>query len=134
MNRVRWSVVVVVGALALGVGTWLRWPSSRPALDCDPLLVGVDDAGTARCGAPGALPAAQALTIGKKLDLNRCTAAELALVPGVGRQLAARIVEERAKLGQFSSWDEVDRVSGVGLARLETLHQSVQLGDVDAGL
>lgn len=134
MHRVRWSVLVLAIALAVGLGSWLEWPSPKPSLDCDPALVGLDDAGIARCGASGSLPAAQALTIGQKLDLNRCTADELALVPGIGSELAARIVEARAKRGQFSSWDEVDRVSGVGLTRLETLHQSVQLGEVDSGL
>ncbi len=134
MNRVRWSVVVLAAAFAVGLMTWARWPSPTSALDCDPRLVGLDDAGIARCGARVPLPAAQALTIGKRLDVNRCTAAELALVPGIGLDLAARIVEARATLGHFSSWDEVDRVPGVGLTRLETLQQNVLLGDADAGL
>ncbi len=134
MNRVRWSVVVLAAALLTGVISWWRWPSALPALDCDPALVGLDDAGLARCGAPRPLPAAQALTLGKKLDLNRCTAEELALVPGVGLALATRIVEARAAVGHFSTWEQIDRVAGVGLSRLETLQQNGELGEFDAGL
>ena len=134
MNRVRWSVVVIGMALAIGLGSWANWPSPKPALDCEPALVGLDDAGIAHCLAPHPLPAALALTIGQKLDLNTCSAEELALVPGVGLALATRIVEARAALGHFSSWEQVDQVSGVGLNRLETLQHNVQLGEFDAGL
>lgn len=130
MNRIRWSVVVLGVALVIGVLVWSRWPSSESALPCEPSLVGLDDAGIARCGAANALPAGQALTIGQKLDLNRCTAEELALVPGVGPSLAKRLVEARP----FTSWSQVDAVTGVGASRLETLQQSVQLGEFDAGL
>lgn len=90
--------------------------------------MGLDDAGIARCGAATALPAAQALTIGKKLKLNGCTADELALVPGVGTSVAVKIIDARARLdGGFQSWDQVDAVPGVGLNRFETLQQSVEL-------
>lgn len=128
MNRIRWSALVVAGVLAAGVAAWSRWPSSAPSLPCEASQVGVDDAGIARCWAAGALPAAQALTIGKKLKLNVCTADELALVPGVGKSVAAKIIEARGRLdGGFESWDQVDAVTGVGLNRFETLQQTVEL-------
>jgi len=126
--------VVTVAALSGGLLAWARWPSGEAALACAVERVGLDDAGVARCGAGHPLSAAQALTIGVKLDLNRCTAAELALVPGVGPALASRIIAARGELGHFSSWGEVDHVTGVGLRRLETLQENVQLGEFDAGL
>lgn len=134
MNRVRWSVVVVMATLLGGVISWWRWPSSEPALPCDSSLVGLDEAGLARCHALRPLPSAQALTIGQKLDLNRCTVEALARVPGVGLMVATRIIDARSALGHFSTWDEVDAVPGVGASRLETLKQSVQLSQIDAGL
>ncbi len=130
MNRIRWSVVVLAGALLLGVLAWSAWPSSATSLPCEASEVGLDDAGIARCGAPNALPAGQALTIGQKLSLNGCTVEELALVRGVGPSLAKRLVEARP----FTSWAQVDAVTGVGASRLETLQQSVELGEFDAGL
>ncbi len=84
----------------------------------------------ARCGqenegAP--LPAGARLTLGARLDLNHATAEELSLVPGVGRSLARELVEERARLGRYSSWDQVDRVRGVGVARLKALQEAAEL-------
>jgi competence protein ComEA len=133
MSRTSALAAVVLLAIALTVlGRWW-WPSARPALDCAPELVGLDDAGVARCGAPHPLPAALKLTVGQKLDLNRAPAEELALVPGVGPSLANAIVEERRRRGQFFSWEEVDAVKGVGPARLEALRGAVEIRGGDAG-
>lgn len=135
MNRTRALAIVLLatGALALGVAVW-RWPSTAPALDCPNGEVTLDDAGVAHCGPGTPLPAGQSLTIGKKLDLNRVTADELALVPGVGPQLAKALIDERARLGEFSSWEQVDAVSGVGASRLEALQRVCVLGGADGGL
>ncbi|MDH4336609.1 MAG: helix-hairpin-helix domain-containing protein [Candidatus Krumholzibacteria bacterium] len=46
--------------------------------------------------------------------LSTAPAESLALLPGIGPVLAGRIVGERAARGPFTSWTEVDRVSGVG--------------------
>ena len=44
-------------------------------------------------------------------------------------------IEERRRLGRFSSWDEVDQVRGVGVARLQALQEAAELtGSSDAGL
>jgi competence ComEA-like helix-hairpin-helix protein len=55
------------------------------------------------------------------VDLNRATEQELRRLPGVGPQLAARIVETRAADGGFASVDDLRRVRGVGPIRLERL-------------
>jgi competence protein ComEA len=116
--------------LLLGVGTWraLRWPAAGPALDCPPEEVR-SVGGVARClpaqGEP--LPGGQALTVGQKLVLNRATAEELALVPGVGPRLARALVEERERQGGFSDWDQVEAVRGVGPVKLQALMQAAEL-------
>jgi competence ComEA-like helix-hairpin-helix protein len=49
-----------------------------------------------------------------RLDLNRASAAELELLPGVGPSLAERIVAYRTEHGPFDSVEAVDAVRGVG--------------------
>ena len=53
------------------------------------------------------------------VDLNTADAAELAAVPGVGRAVAARIVEVREREGSFASLDELLDVAGMTQSRLE---------------
>lgn len=55
------------------------------------------------------------------VDLNRATAAELDVLPGVGPATAAAIVTERERNGPFLSVDELTRVRGIGPAKLEAL-------------
>ncbi|MBK7860773.1 MAG: helix-hairpin-helix domain-containing protein [Archangiaceae bacterium] len=119
--------LLLAAVLGAGAVVALRWPSSRPALDCEPSQVHLDDAGVARCGPGAELAASQKLTAGAKLDLNRASAEELAVIPGVGPKLAQALVDERKRLGGFTSWEQVDRVTGVGQTRLQTLEAAVEI-------
>jgi competence protein ComEA len=56
---------------------------------------------------------------GGSVDVNRAGAAELAAVPGIGRAVAARIVELREREGSFASLDELLDVAGMTQTRLE---------------
>lgn len=136
MTRDGWIVVAAVILLIAGVVSYLRWPSARPALDCAPALVFLDDAGIARCGDGGlaTLPAGQALTVGQKVPFPKLSAADLAVLPGIGPALAAEIIAARDAKGGFCSWEEVDAVPGVGAARLETLRQLAEIPSCDAGV
>jgi competence protein ComEA len=53
------------------------------------------------------------------VDVNRAGAAELGGVPGIGRAVAARIVELRDREGPYASLDELLDVGGMTAARLE---------------
>lgn len=53
------------------------------------------------------------------VDLSSAPVAELALLPEVGPQLAARIVADRALHGPFATVDDLARVHGVGPAKIE---------------
>lgn len=119
--------LLLAAVLAGGTLVALRWPSRAAALDCPPGEVHLDDAGVARCGPGGPLSASQVLTAGGKIDLNAATAEDLAVIPGVGPKLAKAIVDERKRLGRFASWDEVDRVSGVGDTRLDQLKATAEI-------
>ena len=54
-----------------------------------------------------------------RIELNRASAAELGLLPGIGPRLAERIVDDRAARGPFESVDDLARVPGVGPRLLE---------------
>ena len=48
------------------------------------------------------------------LNLNTATQEELAQLPGIGEELARRIVEYREAHGAFESMEELMEVSGIG--------------------
>ncbi|MFZ5468470.1 MAG: ComEA family DNA-binding protein [Myxococcota bacterium] len=129
MSRTAALAVVALAVLAVGLFARLWWPSSAPVLDCSPAQVRWTDGGVAYCGRGEPFtqpPAGQLLTLGAKLDLNRATADDLALLPGVGNALAQAIVAARGD-GGFDSWDEVDAVPGVGDAKLQTLKAAAEI-------
>jgi competence protein ComEA len=123
---------VALGALALGVAVHLWRPSPAPSLPCDPADIRwMEEGGTkvARCApslppVPG--PAAQALTVGQKLDLSTASQADLEVLPGVGPSLARAILRARAE-HPFRSWEDVDRIPGVGPSKLALLKASARL-------
>jgi competence protein ComEA len=53
------------------------------------------------------------------VDINRADAQALGAVPGIGRTLAARIVELRERDGPYASLDELLDVAGMSDGRLE---------------
>ena len=69
-------------------------------------------------------PAVRALRSGGRLDINRASAQELELLPGIGPRLAERIVADRREQGAYTEIEALGRVRGIGertLARLEPL-------------
>src|SRR5262245_13070792 len=56
-----------------------------------------------------------------RIDLNKATKSELMQVPGIGPQLAERIVLDREERGQFRNVDELNRVNGIGDATLNKI-------------
>ena len=59
------------------------------------------------------------------LDLNAATAAELEELPGIGPELARRIVAYREAHGPFGSVEELLKVPGIGPATLERIRDLV---------
>jgi competence protein ComEA len=62
------------------------------------------------------------------VDLARATVAELERLPGVGPELARRIVEAREAGGGFRRLEELLEVPGIGPATLERLRPLVTVG------
>ncbi len=55
------------------------------------------------------------------VDVNRASASELESLPGVGPATAAAIIAERERDGPFSSFDDLERVTGIGPSKLAGL-------------
>ena len=59
------------------------------------------------------------------LDLNRATDKDFDALPGIGPQLAERIVEYRQSVGAFHSPDELQEVKGIGKKKFERIRPLV---------
>jgi competence protein ComEA len=134
MHRTFWLSTLTLLCLAVGVWTRSQWPSSAPALDCPLKKVCMRTSGGAPvvfCGEAVAdsRPAQGGvlLTVGGKLNLNRASADELTLVPGVGPVLAKTLIRARGESGAFRTWDEVSSVRGVGPTKLRSLQRWTEL-------
>ncbi|MBA2251291.1 MAG: helix-hairpin-helix domain-containing protein [Nitrospirales bacterium] len=68
-------------------------------------------------------------TLGK-LDLNRATAEQLQLLPGIGPVLAQRVVEQRTKQGPFHTVDDLRDVKGIGKKRMDQLRPLLMVDQV----
>lgn len=68
------------------------------------------------------------------LDLNRANAKALQALPGVGPATSASIVADRNKRGAFGSVEALQRVKGIGPAKLKAIRPFVYVsvqGDAD---
>jgi len=63
------------------------------------------------------------------LDLNTASEEQLTTLPGIGEELARRIVEYRGTKGPFESVEELTEVSGIGPGKLAALEGLVTVED-----
>lgn len=125
MRRMVGAAILVVG---LGSITVLRWPSdplqppaavsSHLTIDSAATVIGADSP-------PDSARASRPVPITRLSDplafLSTAGADSLDLLPGVGPVLAARLIAAREAQGAFRSWDDVDRVRGIGPKTIERL-------------
>ena len=69
-------------------------------------------------GAARALSGLEARLAGVTVDLQTATAEDLATIPGLTPRLAAAVVADRERRGPFRSLEDLERVRGIGPARL----------------
>ncbi|MCL6499729.1 MAG: helix-hairpin-helix domain-containing protein [Firmicutes bacterium] len=60
------------------------------------------------------------------VSVNLATAEELQRLPGIGPVLARRIVEDRARNGQYRQVEDLLRVKGIGRKTLDKLKPYVR--------
>jgi competence protein ComEA len=94
---------LVAGFIALGLVTTVGWWVSRGGSG----------------GRMIEVERAEPRTAQFQIDINRADWPELALLPGVGKVLAQRIVESRQTVGPFRDHGDLRRVRGIGPKTLE---------------
>ncbi len=106
---------------SLGPSALRRLPRADPPA-CEPAGRGTPPAHWIGCrGDPGAdrpLSGLELVLLGRAVDLDRATAADLAAVPGIGPGLASEVVRDREERGPFGRPDGLLRVRGIGPARM----------------
>jgi hypothetical protein len=75
-----------------------------------------------------AISGGKLMAAGKKIDVHRAGASDLAWVPGIGPTLAERIVRERARRNGFASINELRSIPGIGEKKWQALAQWVEVG------
>lgn len=63
------------------------------------------------------------------ININTATPAELELLPRVGPVTAAKIIDYRQTNGDFSSIEEIQKVSGIGPATFEKMQGMITVGE-----
>lgn len=63
------------------------------------------------------------LLCGRKIDLNLADEEQLRFIPGIGKQIAKRIVNKRKSLIKIRSWNDIRSIDGIGDKRLTILKQ-----------
>ncbi len=76
--------------------------------------------------------AGKRLSLGIPIEVNEAQEEDLALVPGVGKALALRIVEFRESHGPFRTWHELIRVKGVGSTNIQRFRNYLKLKETRA--
>jgi comEA protein len=61
------------------------------------------------------------------IDINSATAKEFERLPGIGPQIAGRIVAYREKNGAFKRVDDITKVRGIGPKTLERLRSHLTM-------
>ena len=68
----------------------------------------------------------------EKANLNSATQAELAADPNIGAALAAKIVEYRENVGDFSKYEELKEIEGVDDSVIKQISEHFQIEGVAA--
>ena len=63
-----------------------------------------------------------------KVDVNVATTKQLETLPGIGKELAKRIVSYRTSNGEFKSVQELVQVRGIGKATLAKIEERLIMG------
>jgi competence protein ComEA len=97
----------------------------QPPPAIDPTAVTGGSSGSAPGSTAGSMAGTASTEPQPLVNVNTAAPDELESLPGVGPATAAAIVREREANGPFESVDDLDRVRGIGPAKLEQLRDLV---------
>lgn len=63
-----------------------------------------------------------------KIDLNKATADELTIIPGIGKSTAKKIIDYRTQYGNFYRVDDLTNVKGITEKQIKQLEKYVTVG------
>jgi len=63
------------------------------------------------------------------IDINCAEEDLLKEIPGVGSEMARRIIKYREKNGKFKAFDDLLRIQGIGKKKLEKMRKFITLGE-----
>jgi competence ComEA-like helix-hairpin-helix protein len=75
-----------------------------------------------------AISGAKLMAAGKRIDLNRAHASDLASIPGIGPRIAERIIREREHRKGFGGINDLRAIPGIGEKKLQILAQWLEIG------
>lgn len=132
------SELAWLGGLFVAIALGLQWggrgssphvvPDTTARHASQAITPGATGPGAAPVGAPEAA-AAGPLDENGQIDVNKATAEELELLPGIGPSKAAAIVAERQRGGPFHSIADLERVHGIGEKTAQRLQPYLTLGE-----
>jgi competence protein ComEA len=64
---------------------------------------------------------------GEQININTAGIRELEALPGIGPSLAGKIIEYRDSNGQFTSLEQITRVSGIGPSKFDQIKDKICL-------
>lgn len=64
-----------------------------------------------------------------RIDLNKATLEELISLPGIGQELARRIIDYRTSAGGFKTPEELKKVKGIGQHKFEALKDRINVDE-----
>ena len=66
----------------------------------------------------------------EKANLNTATLAELSADPNIGPELAAKIVEFRENVGDFTGYNDLKEIEGIDDAKIKQINEKFQIEGV----
>lgn len=135
MPRERWYVSgLILGVLVVCLAVLaMRWSllADRVPLSPLPASAAAQAQQAAEEDQPSEAQPAESAAGGRRLDLNRASAAELVRLPGIGEVLAARIIEYRDEHGPFRRVADLAEVEGIGECKLAAVEELVYVQPAD---
>ena len=66
----------------------------------------------------------------EKANLNTATLSELSADPNIGPELAAKIVEFRENVGDFTKYEDLKEIEGIDEAKIKKINEKFQIEGV----